>query len=70
MIMTESKYLEHRDEYDGYCFSCGYVTNYGEVEPDADKRKCDECGKYKVMGIDNALICGYIDIIEDEEEMN
>lgn len=67
ITMNEFQYDHHREEYDGYCSDCDDVTNYGEVEPDARRYKCDECGKRCVMGIEEALLKGHIEIIDDEE---
>lgn len=66
MEMNEARYDRHRDEYDGYCKECDDITNYGEVEPDARNYQCDDCGKRKVMGIEEALMAGFIKIIDDE----
>ena len=60
--ITESDYLMHRDEYNGICLLCGEIR-WGETEPDAENYPCDACGKSSVQGIDNALVCGDIEII-------
>jgi len=62
MIMTKHDYSNHREEYNGYCKACKDVTNYGGVEPDADSYECETCGKNSVIGVEDALICGYIKI--------
>lgn len=67
MKMTAEQYQLHREEYDGYCIECNDITNYGEVEPDAMEYECEDCGENSVMGMCNALMCDYIEFVEDEE---
>jgi len=43
----------------GVCIDCGEI-HYDGIEPDAEDYKCDVCGEFKVMGIENALLCGEI----------
>ena len=54
------EYQNHRDNYDGYCTDCDEVTQTGGVEPDARKYECPVCGKMTVMGIEEALMEGYV----------
>jgi len=63
MKMTENEFKEYRDSYDGYCTACKDVTRYGGTEPDAENYACEECDESKAMGMENALIMGYIDIV-------
>lgn len=42
------------DEYIGFCIACG-AEQY-EVEPDARRYECDECGKAKVYGAQEILL--------------
>jgi hypothetical protein len=60
--LPEEEYFMHCRDYDGYCKVCDCVTVFGGVEPDADHRKCDDCGLFKVMGVEQALIAGHIEI--------
>ena len=62
MKLTISEYNEHRNDYDGYCVGCKTIGRYGYTEPDAENYECDECGENKAMGMDNALIMGYLEI--------
>lgn len=62
--MTEDEYQQHVDEYDGLCLSCGEVR-YGSTEGDAEGYPCDSCGEEKVIGIENAMISGRIEITEE-----
>ena len=42
-----------RDELSGFCISCGFEQF--EVEPDARKYICEECGEPKVYGAQELL---------------
>jgi hypothetical protein len=66
MTMSEDEYENHREEYNGYCIYCKDITNYGGVEPDARKYDCEECGHPGVMGIEEALMSGLIQIGDEE----
>lgn len=45
---------QNEEEYIGFCLACG-AENY-DVEPDARKYECDECGKEKVYGAQEILL--------------
>jgi DNA-directed RNA polymerase subunit RPC12/RpoP len=62
--LSESEYMEHREEYGGLCVKCGY-DQWG-VEPDAEKYKCEECGSRAVYGTENLLMMGRVDIVDDD----
>jgi hypothetical protein len=59
--LTEQEYHNHVNNYDGICAECEEIHD-GGVEPDAEEYECDCCGAAAVMGIENALISGLIDI--------
>ncbi len=63
--MTVDEYREAREEYHGFCTECEAVTLECGVEPDARDYKCPECGLFTVIGIEEALIDGRIEITED-----
>jgi len=42
----------------GYCLICG--LDYDNVEPDARKYPCDECGKNSVYGAQEIMIAGLL----------
>ncbi len=44
------------DDFSGFCLSCGAVSH--DVEPDAEKYECDECGKREVYGAELVFISG------------
>lgn len=69
MIITEREYRDHRDAYDGYCKECDAIGRYGMTEPDAEDYPCEECEQDSCIGMEMALVGGYIQIeFPDEEE--
>lgn len=64
--MTEDEYLEGTESYDGVCLACGDIQ-YSGVEPDAEGYKCSACGAMKVMGFEQAMLCGHIQIVGELE---
>jgi len=63
--MTEDEFNELREGDSGICLNCGEVR-YGGTEPDAENYPCEECGKNKVQGVEMAIVCGNIEIVEGE----
>lgn len=61
--LTEQEFLASSNEYMGKCLKCG--ADAYEVEPDARKYRCDECGERAVYGIEELLIMGRIEIVEE-----
>jgi len=45
------------DENTGFCIACGAEAY--NVEPDARKYTCEDCGKNKVYGLQELLFMGY-----------
>lgn len=64
--MTEIEYQEHCDSYNGVCIACSRVR-YGNTEGDASDYECDYCGETKVIGIENALMEGFIEFTGEED---
>jgi len=60
--MTERVYMKHCDEYNGICTKCGAIR-HGETEPDAEGYPCRKCETDSVVGIENAMIMGLVEII-------
>jgi hypothetical protein len=50
----------------GWCPLCEEFTRDG-TEPDAENYDCFMCDENSVMGAENALIMGIIELVEDEE---
>jgi len=59
--ITESEYHQHRNDYNGFCTECGAIA-FGDTEPDAEYYECEKCGEQAVMGIEQAMLHGIIDI--------
>ena len=49
------------DQYKGFCTHCQKFTR-GETEPDARDYPCPKCGGNTVMGAEDALLSGELDI--------
>lgn len=61
--ITTQEYRDHADAYDGFCLACGEFT-CGGVEPDAEGYECPYCDAMKVVGTEQALLLGSVDITE------
>jgi hypothetical protein len=59
--ISEEEYYDHCDSDDGLCLACGEIRE-GSTEPDAEGYECEECGAHKVMGFEQAMICGFIEV--------
>ena len=65
--VSEVDYVDATENYLGWCTECnGFTTS--EVEPDAEDYHCDDCDCDTVVGAENALIMGLIDIVPEEED--
>jgi hypothetical protein len=61
--------FDHMDNDDGYCTHCKKITTTGGVEPDATGRHCPECGRYTVIGVEEAVITGKIKVDGGSDQM-
>lgn len=61
ITMSKVEFLDHCEEYNGLCLHCGAIR-YGNTEPDAEDYYCEECSKNEVIGFENALMLGYIEL--------
>lgn len=66
MKISFDEYNEAVSSYAGYCTSCDEITEWSGVEPDAEGYECPECGEDILMGVEQAMICGYLEFEEDE----
>jgi predicted RNA-binding Zn-ribbon protein involved in translation (DUF1610 family) len=64
--VTEEDYMEMTESYMGFCPDCGDFTR-DTTEPDAENYDCPDCEKNNVVGAEQALLLGLIDITESEE---
>jgi hypothetical protein len=62
-VRLETYEADH-DEGVGICLACGDLNQSedGWVEPDARNYPCAACGAKRVMGLDEALIAGRINL--------
>jgi hypothetical protein len=60
-ILSISEFQAACNAYDGFCLTCGEVTNSG-VEPDARRYECESCGNRTVYGMEETLLMGAIQI--------
>lgn len=59
--ISENEIHEHVDAMDGYCTTCKKWTAEG-VEPDAEDYECPVCEQPTVMGAENAMCHGTLDV--------
>jgi len=50
-------------ENEGICLGCGEFQ--GGCEPDARDYECECCGEHKVYGLEEAMMMGEINIVND-----
>lgn len=62
VCVTEADFSAHCSDYDGLCLACGEWTS-GGVEPDAEEYECEVCGSHAVIGAEDALIRGRVEIM-------
>lgn len=61
MKISASRYDAECYDNGGYCTECDEITTYG-IEPDAQGCECEACGSQSVMGVEEALISGLIEV--------
>jgi len=59
--MTEAEFKDHCEDYTGIWMNCHEIP-YGTTEPDAEGYYCEDGEQDKVMGIEQALFLGKIEI--------
>lgn len=57
------EYIEGCENYDGVCTRCGNIQS--GVEPDAEGYICEDCGACAVCGLEQGLLLGVVQIVED-----
>lgn len=60
--MDTDEFRVHQDQLDGWCKDCDDFTVTGGVEPDAEGYKCPRCEGMSVMGADQAMLEGLIEL--------
>ena len=61
VLVTEAEFAAHCSDYDGLCLACGEWTTGGV---DAEGYECEVCSSHTVIGAEDALIRGRIEIGE------
>jgi hypothetical protein len=61
VIVEADTWLEACDSYTGFCTACADFTT-GCVEPDAEDYECEGCGEHTVMGAEQALLLGIVEL--------
>jgi hypothetical protein len=64
--MTTQRYERLDSANDGICIKCGAENSC--VEPDAENYECEACEEDAVFGMQQALICGHVEIHDDDDE--
>lgn len=62
--LTEEQYHNYCSNYSGVCLECGEIQEDG-VEPDATEYECHFCEEFAVVGMEHALVIGYIEFLEE-----
>lgn len=65
VIVDEAEYAEAVDCCLGWCPGCAEFTRES-TEPDADDYDCPKCNGRSVVGAENALLSGMIELEDDE----
>lgn len=62
--MTKSDYAYLSEDSFGVCIQCG--AEIDGIEPDARRYECPECGHLAVYGLEEALLIGQIEFVDEE----
>jgi hypothetical protein len=65
IYLSEGEYDQYNQDNYGVCLNCEELTE-GGVEPDAEGYLCESCEQRQVMGIEQALVDGYICLTDDD----
>lgn len=66
LVMSQADYSEGESSYAGVCPDCGELQ-WGQFEPDARRRKCEDCGGMRAMGLEWAVVSGLVTLGEGDE---
>jgi Zn finger protein HypA/HybF involved in hydrogenase expression len=67
IMIHEADYAEATDSYQGWCRHCKEFTREN-TEPDAENYDCPVCEKKSVVGAEQALLLGLIELKFNEDE--
>ena len=66
MMLDYEEYQDLADGYAGYCRVCDEVTEDSGTEPDAEGYRCPVCGRSTLMGLEQAVLMGLVEIGGEE----
>jgi predicted RNA-binding Zn-ribbon protein involved in translation (DUF1610 family) len=64
--ISDVDYFEAVESYTGWCPDCGEFIR-DNTEPDAEDYDCPTCLSKNVVGAEQALLLGYVNVIGEEE---
>ena len=62
--LSGDNYRDACNNSEGRCLGCGATAD--GVEPDAREYLCDECGEHQIYGIEELLLMGEVEILDEE----
>jgi Zn finger protein HypA/HybF involved in hydrogenase expression len=65
--VEDVEYQYATESYMGWCTTCKSFTR-DSTEPDSEEYDCPVCEQNTVMGAEQALLCGAIDLVDTEED--
>jgi len=60
--ISAEEYLKLTEDYAGYCTACEKVIPEAGIEPDAEDCECPLCEGKFMIGLDNAVVEGNIEV--------
>jgi|LakMenE01Jun11ns_1017448.scaffolds.fasta_scaffold9959586_15 hypothetical protein len=63
--VTSMEFNDLENDNVGMCFACGELMY--NVEPDATRYKCEECGQLRVFGLEYAVLHGRMNIVSENQ---
>lgn len=64
--ITEEDYADHSESGGGFCLACGDWSF--NVEPDAERYRCESCGEFRVYGAEQALLMGRVQFVDEADD--
>lgn len=62
MKLSIDEYNDYTNDYCGYCSTCNDITQFDGVEPDAREYECPNCEQNTLMGVEEAMMEGILEI--------
>ena len=63
--LSAEEFESLNEEFAGVCRGCGALDECAGIEPDGWGGKCPACGLHKVIGLEDGLICGIVEVAAD-----